>query len=194
MRPGAFGGPLHFRPRLRTGRLGEVDYAKAFELYSKSALVANAEGLLAAARLAKLGRVPNVSVQEADMVVRQALVGMFQELGRGSCAVLMQIGAVYASGEIGPRSELWLPVVPGRAECRLREGREILAEYHRTGFGVEQSSSKYIEYLTRAAEAGLPSAMLQLGSVYVQGELLRRIARKRRCGSMEPCAAGVSTG
>jgi TPR repeat protein len=92
---------------------------------------------------------------------------------------LMQIGAVYASGEIGPRNEaLAARWYQAALSAGFVKAAEILAEYYRTGFGVEQSSSKYIEYLTRAAEAGLPSAMLQLGSVYVQGELLPQDRKK----------------
>ena len=55
---------------------------------------------------------------------------------------------------------------------------EILAEYHRTGFGVEQSSSKYIEYLTRAAEAGCRAPCCSSGAFTCRGELLHGDRKK----------------
>ena len=149
----------------------------------------------AAARLAKLGRVPNVSVQEADMVVRQALVGMFQELGRGSCAVLMQIGAVYASGEIGPRNEaLAARWYQAALNAGFVKAAEILASITAPGSASSnrQASTSSISPAPRKRDCRAPCC--SSGAFTCRASCFRRIARKRRCGSMEPCAAGVSTG
>jgi TPR repeat protein len=148
------------------------DPAKALAYYRMGATVGNSAAILGIARLAKAGAVPGMTPEQVDEAVRQGILALLTDVGRGNCESLYWIGRLYDSGDLVPLNA----ALAGRwYETAARaighsKAAEKLARMYQKGNGVEMSLPKAFEFLSIAAKGGRTRAMVMLAQAYALGD------------------------
>ena len=147
-----------------------------------SAYSGNADALLELAAMTQQGEeIDNWDI-DSELAVTMALGALVGELNSTICDRIWRIAREFNNGELVVRdlgiAETWFRFA---ADLGDATAAWKVAEYHLESEGFTKDNDILVKYLTQAADAGLPYALLELGLLYEQGALVEsdlEMARK----------------
>jgi TPR repeat protein len=151
-----------------------VDYAKAADLYRKSAEQGNAKAMYNLGYMQHHGQ----GMPEDDVKAE----GWFQKAAdKALPAAQLEVGLAYLHGDNGRKQDLnkaaqflLLAAQPGSPPSVVGPAANALAYLFETGGGVAQDSKQAIFWYTHAAENGSAMAKGNLGRVYSEGTIVKK--------------------
>lgn len=149
----------------------EGELSKAAAAYSRDASTGNPASALALAQLYESGKVTPPATSSANDMVTLAQNMLLEQMGKGDCEALTQLGTLYLRGESVPRDEAtaakWFEAA---ARGKHINAMLYLAKLYQRGVGVPHDRKKVQQLWEEAAKLGNPEAMYNLGFSYVFGD------------------------
>lgn len=147
----------HSKPMLEGG---EVDYAKAIDLYNRAIAQGHAGASFALGRLYDKGLGVKEDLQKAiELYSVAAKAGHAEAMG--------WLAASYFAIRDDTFAFIWANKA---AEAGDAGGTNVLGVLHHKGYGTEKDYTKAMELFHRAAEAGECHALMNVGGLYYNGD------------------------
>jgi TPR repeat protein len=152
------------------GRIAGASATEAERLFRTASAAGNVDGVIGLARLQRSGRLGEVPQSATDDLIKLGLLIHYGDLGRGKCSALFGIGSILSDDALVPAG---LPEAMKWFEAAARHGDPrgdmALAEIYMQG-RVRSAPDVIVKHLARAAEAGVPRAMILLGERLLRGD------------------------
>ncbi|GFE63206.1 tetratricopeptide repeat protein [Litoreibacter roseus] len=153
----------------------EPDERRGLQLIKASAYAGNADALLHLAKLDIEGAPATGWDIPPDLAITMALGALVGELNPTICDRIWRIAREFHNGDLVVRdvstAEAWFRFA---ADLGDANAAWEVTEYHMESEGFAKDNDILIEYLTKAADGGLPYAKLELGSLYEEGALVEK--------------------
>ncbi|QRM30605.1 tetratricopeptide repeat protein [Microvirga sp. VF16] len=152
------------------GRIAAANVREAERLFRAASTAGQVDGMIGLAQLQRSGKIGPVPQVAADDLIKLALQTLYDNLGKGKCGALFEIGAILSEDSLVPGG---LTDAVKWFEAAARQGDSkadlALAEIYMQG-RIKATPDQFLIHLTRAAEAGEPRAMTLLGERLLLGD------------------------
>lgn len=153
----------------------ERDTERGMEFLVSAAYGGNADALLKLAEMTATGKPLESWQVDPRLTVTMAFGALVGQLDPAICDRISRIAREYDKGEIVAQnfalSEQWFRLA---ADLGDSNAAWKVAEYHMDSEGIAKDNDILVRYLTKAAEARLPYAEVELGRLFEAGSLVEQ--------------------